>query len=70
MDSTVCPGCKLRVEPIRVFECDDRTKKWWRITRCPRERCNYNLDLERCDKPGTGSRAKGEDDGRYFRSDI
>ena len=35
MDSAICPGCNLRIEPIRVFEKSKGGKQWWRITRCP-----------------------------------
>lgn len=40
----VCLGCNLRVEPIRVTE-KDKTGKLWTITRCPRDRCNFNIDI-------------------------
>lgn len=46
MDSTVCPGCGLRVEPIRTFERSPKTGKVWTIVKCPRERCGFNIDIE------------------------
>lgn len=52
MDSTICGGCALRVEPIKVFKQDLDGKRWWLITQCPRERCEFNIDIELCDKPG------------------
>lgn len=55
MDSTICSGCHLRVEPIRTFEQSKKSKQWWRITKCPRERCGFNIDIEECDKPGAST---------------
>jgi hypothetical protein len=66
MDTIVCPGCKLRVETIRVFEQSKKSKQWWRITKCPRERCGFNIDLAECDKPGSSKRLDDGNDGRSF----
>jgi len=51
MGNIICQGCQLHIEPIKVFERDLKTKKWWSITKCPRERCGFNVDLVECDKP-------------------
>ena len=53
------PGCNLRIEPIRVFEKSKGGKQWWRITRCPRERCGFNLDIERYERPGNNEIRNG-----------
>lgn len=58
---TICPGCQLSVDPIRIFEKSPKANKWWRITRCPRERCAFNIDLDACDYPPGGEDKK---DGR------
>ncbi len=52
MDATICGGCGLRIEPTKVFEKDRDDKRWWLITRCPRERCGYNIDIEPYEHPG------------------
>jgi len=54
----ICPGCNLSIEPIAIFEHDAKTKQWWRITKCPRERCSFNLDIHECDKPAPKSTKK------------
>ena len=74
MDSTVCTGCNQRVEPIRIFEQSKKSKQWWRITKCPRERCGFNIDIETCDKPGASKtvypkdkeKPEPPDEGRSF----
>ncbi len=68
MDKMVCPGCNLSIEPIRIFEQSKKSKQWWRITKCPRERCGFNIDIDECDKPGGETRA--DSDKRYFRDDT
>lgn len=50
--ATHCPGCGMAVEPVRAFERDPATRKWWRVSKCPRERCGFNIDLDECDNPG------------------
>lgn len=76
MDAMVCPGCQLRIEPIKVFERDTKSKKWWSITKCPRERCGRNIDIAECDKPGPKATKHspnpkkpetGDDDRSYWR---
>ncbi len=64
--AVICGRCLLSVEPIRVFEKSPRSDKWWRITRCPKERCGFNLDIEACDKPGNGKGTKDKEDGRRY----
>lgn len=66
MDSTVCGGCALRVEPIKAFEKDPDGKRWWLITRCPRERCAYNIDIEPYDRPDLAGRKDGRNKRRGF----
>jgi len=71
MDAVVCPNCRISVVPIRVFEQSPKSKQWWRITKCPRERCAFNIDLEECDKPGAGhpvdkKKPEPTDDRRSF----
>lgn len=46
MDKIVCLGCEYGVEPIRVIERCDKTGKSWVITRCSRERCGFNIDIQ------------------------
>lgn len=41
----ICPGCHTSVEPIFVFERSPRTKKPYLITKCPKERCGFNIDI-------------------------
>ncbi len=67
MDAMVCPGCQQRIEPIRIFEKSKRREQWWRITKCPRERCGFNIDINECDKPGVSTGAK--DNRRPFWRD-
>lgn len=64
----ICPGCNLNVDPVRIFEKSLKGNKWWRITKCPRERCGFNMDLEECDKPGP-SYMKSKEGGRSFWGD-
>ena len=66
MDTVNCPGCHLRVETIRVFEQSKKSKQWWRITKCSRWRCGFNIDLEECDDPKRGAGPKDGDPGRSF----
>lgn len=61
---TICAGCKLRVEPITVFEKSPRSSKWWSITRCPRERCGFNIDIDEANDPNSRPIDKGGN--RYF----
>jgi len=61
MERITCPGCQQNVDPLKLFEKSPATEKWWLITRCPRERCGYNLDLAPYDKPGSD---KDKSDGR------
>ncbi len=44
--SEICPGCRLSIDVIKIFERSPKTGKEWLISRCPRERCSYNLDIE------------------------
>lgn len=62
----ICGGCNLSVEPIKIFEQSKKSKQWWRITKCPRDRCGFNLDLHECDKPGTSLITKPENGGRSY----
>lgn len=59
-EAMVCPGCNRRVEPIYVFERDPKSKKSWLITKCPYERCGFNIDLELY----TGQRKKRPEDNK------
>lgn len=70
--AVICGRCLLSVEPIRIFEKSPRADKWWRITRCPKERCGFNLDIEACDKPGTSVKdhKDKEDKRRYFWNGV
>lgn len=61
---TICLGCKLRVSPIEVFEQAPRSKKGWIITRCPRERCGYNIDI--AEASDHLRRPKDKNGRRYF----
>lgn len=68
---TICPGCHFSIEPIGTFAKSPKAERWWRITKCPRERCGFNIDIESCDKPGTGhptnkKKSNEDDDGRSF----
>jgi hypothetical protein len=49
MQYIVCPGCKRSVQPLERIETDKKAKKTYRITYCPFERCNFNIDLELVD---------------------
>ena len=69
MGTIVCPGCNLSVTPIRVMEKAPNTKQWWRITKCPRERCKRNIDVEKYDKFKHNSRPDEDDEGRSFWRD-
>jgi len=68
----VCPGCNLSVDPIRVFDRSPRTGKGYLITKCPRERCGFNIDIEewsgkRVPPPPPDKKKPGDgDDGRSF----
>ncbi len=56
--SEICPGCKLSVDPLDIIEKSPKNGKEWRITRCPRERCSYNIDIapyDRTTEQNTGS---------------
>lgn len=55
MDAVICTGCKLSVEPIRIVEKSKRSDQWWRITKCPRERCGFNIDIEKLPAGWQGS---------------
>jgi hypothetical protein len=44
--SIICPGCRRSVEPLERVERDKKNKAW-KISYCPFERCNFNIDLER-----------------------
>lgn len=44
--STVCPGCGYRIEPIYIFDRSPKTKHPYLITKCPKERCGFNIDIE------------------------
>lgn len=59
----VCPGCNTQIMPIRTFERDKKSKKGWLITKCPRERCSYNIDIETHEPIKSN---KDEDDKRRF----
>lgn len=41
MERMICLGCNTSVEPTKSIEKDPDGKRWWLVTRCPRERCNY-----------------------------
>lgn len=52
--AVICDGCKRSVEPVKLFEESPKPpKQWWLISRCPFERCGYNIDIEKYDKPGS-----------------
>lgn len=59
----VCVGCGLRVSPIEVFEPDARKKTGWIITRCPRERCGFNIDIA---EASDHHRSPKDKDGRRY----
>lgn len=42
----VCPGCGYRIEPIFIYDRSPKTKKPYLITKCPKERCGFNIDIE------------------------
>lgn len=42
----ICPGCNLSVEPIRLFDKSPKTGKPYLLTRCPRERCGFFIDIQ------------------------
>ena len=65
MDATICGGCGFRVEPVGEFEKDRDGKRWWLITRCPRERCRFNIDLELYERP-IGDRKNARNERRNF----
>jgi len=46
MSYIVCPGCRRSVEPSERVERDKKTGKTYKITFCPFDRCNRNIDLE------------------------
>ena len=58
--SMVCPGCGLRIEPIYVFDRSPKTRKPYLITKCPRERCGFNIDIE----DYVGQRKKRSEDNK------
>lgn len=60
----ICIGCQKSVEPITVFERSPDSNKEWRITRCPREACKFNLDIEQYKAIKYPKGEKGG--GRYF----
>jgi len=69
----VCPGCGYRIEPIYVYDRDPKTGKPWLITKCPKDRCGFNIDLDeytgqRKKRAKDNERAKdvGEDGGKSF----
>lgn len=68
MDRTLCPRCRRSVEPLGAFEKDADGKRWWLITRCPFERCSYNLDIELYDKP-RGKETKADRRGYIWKVD-
>lgn len=71
MDSTsvVCSGCGYRIEPIFVFERSPKTKKLYLITRCPKDSCNFNIDIEEStDPPKRRPINKKRDDGEGGKS--
>lgn len=69
MDAIVCQGCQLSVIPIRVFAQSKKSKQWWLITKCPRERCGFNIDLEQCGDPGHNTKSETRDERRSFWND-
>src|SRR4029077_14395198 len=69
MDAIVCPGCNIRVTPIRTFERAKQSAQWWRITKCPRERCGFNIDLEKCDNPGRGPQTN-DNERSFWRDEL
>lgn len=44
--NVVCPKCQRTITPIERVEKDHKHNKTYKITYCPFERCNFNLDLE------------------------
>lgn len=46
MSHQICPGCHRTVQPLDRIEKDKKAKKTYRITYCPYDRCNFNLDIE------------------------
>lgn len=42
----ICPGCKLAVDPIKLFDRSPKTGKPYLLVRCPRERCGRFIDIE------------------------
>lgn len=62
----VCPGCNLSIEPIYVFDRSPKSKQPYLITKCPRERCGFNIDIEEY----TGQRKKHTDDKPERNKDI
>lgn len=55
---TICPGCHTSIDPIFIVERSPRSKRPYLITKCPRERCGFNLDIE----DYTGQRKKRASD--------
>jgi len=69
MDSLVCKGCNLSVIPIKVFGQSKKSKQWWLVTKCPRARCGFNMDLIECDDPSDSKKSKTRIEGRSFWGD-
>ncbi len=58
----VCIGCQKSVEPITVFVKSKDSLKEWRITKCPRDSCNFNMDIEQ----HKAIKYSQPEKGRYF----
>lgn len=66
--ATICPGCNLSVEPIKLFDRSPKTNKPYLLTRCPRERCGFFIDIEDWTGKPTPKNKEKSDDGDQRRS--
>lgn len=65
--ATICPGCNLAVEPIKLFDRSKTTGKPYLLTKCPRERCGFFIDIEDYTGkavPPANKKKSSEDDSR------
>jgi len=46
MPYVICWKCKRSIEPLERLERDKKKSKTYKITYCPFERCNANIDIE------------------------
>lgn len=65
----LCHGCNRNVEPIKVFEKSPTTMAWWSISRCPFERCSFNIDLELYSGP-TGKEDTNDSRRSFWRYEL